>query len=292
MKFPVFIAAALLAAAATAKPFGAHQRQHIKNHVKPRDPMVIVTEVVSTTEIVGVTTTIWVTPGQIIPTEAAPALVVASSSASVAESPAATLDKGAQFLEPAVEASSSVDVAPAPTSTYVPPPPPPSSTSVYVPPVETFASQAAPSQAAPVVESSTTVASAAATTPASSSSGSSGECSKGSECSGKVTYYEPDVGITSCGIDGIAGDSEKIVALAATMMTKAQTDAGVTDPNKNPLCGKMITVVYGGKSVVAKVVDTCPGCAAGALDLSHAAIAEVMPDYLTKGHDIMSWYFN
>ncbi|KAF8880749.1 RlpA-like double-psi beta-barrel-protein domain-containing protein-containing protein, partial [Infundibulicybe gibba] len=36
-------------------------------------------------------------------------------------------------------------------------------------------------------------------------------------------------------------------------------------------CGRNVRITYKGKSVVAKIVDKCPGCKSGDLDLSPAA---------------------
>ncbi|KAK0625461.1 RlpA-like double-psi beta-barrel-protein domain-containing protein-containing protein [Bombardia bombarda] len=81
---------------------------------------------------------------------------------------------------------------------------------------------------------------------------------------GDLTHY--DVGLGACGWTN--SDSELVVALGAPRFDP-QTPNG--NPNNNPLCGRMIKVNYGGKSVTAKVVDRCQACLFDDLDLSPAA---------------------
>ncbi|KAI8365698.1 RlpA-like double-psi beta-barrel-protein domain-containing protein-containing protein [Choanephora cucurbitarum] len=47
------------------------------------------------------------------------------------------------------------------------------------------------------------------------------------------------------------------------------------NPNLNPLCGKYITVKGPKGSVRVKIVDTCPPCAKGDIDLSVGAFGKV-----------------
>lgn len=47
------------------------------------------------------------------------------------------------------------------------------------------------------------------------------------------------------------------------------------NPNNNPTCGKYINVHGPKGSVKVKVVDTCPPCVSGDLDLSPAAFNEI-----------------
>ncbi|KAG1084906.1 hypothetical protein G6F42_021601 [Rhizopus arrhizus] len=51
--------------------------------------------------------------------------------------------------------------------------------------------------------------------------------------------------------------------------------ANGANSNKNPNCGRRITATGPKGSVTVKVVDTCPGCANGDLDLSPAAFAKI-----------------
>ncbi|KAF9963200.1 hypothetical protein BGZ70_007568 [Mortierella alpina] len=56
-------------------------------------------------------------------------------------------------------------------------------------------------------------------------------------------------------------------------------------------CGKSVKVTYNGKSVNARVVDTCPKqyCSSGALDLSQAVFKQLAP--LDKGVIEIQWQF-
>jgi expansin (peptidoglycan-binding protein) len=108
----------------------------------------------------------------------------------------------------------------------------------------------------------------------SSSSSSSGSYS------GDGTFYAPGLG--SCGWDNSA--SEMIVALNHGQM------ANGANPNKNPMCGKSISVTGPKGSVTVKVVDTCPGCSTGDLDLSPAAFNKIADP--AKGRVKINWSFN
>ncbi|KAF9575112.1 hypothetical protein EC968_004338 [Mortierella alpina] len=56
-------------------------------------------------------------------------------------------------------------------------------------------------------------------------------------------------------------------------------------------CGKSVKITYNGKTVNAKVVDTCPKqyCSSGSLDLSQAAFKQLAP--LDKGVIEIKWQF-
>lgn len=74
---------------------------------------------------------------------------------------------------------------------------------------------------------------------------------------GRMTYYDPGLG--ACGIFSTAG--EAIVALGHDLWTAA-------NPNNDPLCGKTITINYGGQTATARVVDKCMSCTANDIDVS------------------------
>jgi len=60
--------------------------------------------------------------------------------------------------------------------------------------------------------------------------------------------------------------------------------------NGNPYCGLTVTIAYGGKTVVATVVDKCMGCSGKSIDLSVAAFnALANPD---AGRVAANWWFN
>ncbi|KAL8276154.1 hypothetical protein RQP46_011448 [Phenoliferia psychrophenolica] len=86
---------------------------------------------------------------------------------------------------------------------------------------------------------------------------------RGSSYSGRGTYYNQGGVRGSCGT--ISTDKSLVIALSQTQ------SAGGSH------CGKMvkITNTANGKSVTAKVMDECPGCGWGSLDLSVAAFNKI-----------------
>lgn len=52
-------------------------------------------------------------------------------------------------------------------------------------------------------------------------------------------------------------------------------------------CGSDIRVQYNGKSIRAKIADTCPGCEGYHIDLSSAAFAALAPH--SKGQIQVTW---
>ncbi|EAU88104.2 hypothetical protein CC1G_11527 [Coprinopsis cinerea okayama7 len=73
----------------------------------------------------------------------------------------------------------------------------------------------------------------------------------------KWSFY--DVGLGACGEWNV--ESDFIVALNAE-----QFGSGYPGPH----CGKTITLRYNGKTAQAKIMDRCPGCPYGGLDLSRS----------------------
>ncbi|KAF8891250.1 RlpA-like double-psi beta-barrel-protein domain-containing protein-containing protein [Infundibulicybe gibba] len=82
---------------------------------------------------------------------------------------------------------------------------------------------------------------------------------------GDATFFEPGVG--ACGVTSTATDN--IVAVSTQMFDSFP--GATANPNTNPICGKTITATVNGKSVTARVVDRCVGCALNDIDLSPAA---------------------
>jgi len=82
---------------------------------------------------------------------------------------------------------------------------------------------------------------------------------------GDFTWYNPSVGIGACGRRN--SDSELVVALNAPQFDP-QTPGG--NPNNNRLCGRRVRLNFQGRSADATIVDRCPGCRNGDLDLSPA----------------------
>lgn len=265
------VSGALLTAVAAVPMAEPHHR----HHPQLKRDYVWVTETEEVIQTVPVTKTVWVEPGETIPTayssssdDVKPAAYTPTSSttayaAPVYSSPAESSPQSTYV------APSSTSVAPVPTSTYVAPPvysvP---STSVYVAPTLTsvyVASTPTSTYIAP------TTSAAAATTSAASGSSDSGTASNGvtgiaaagKTYTGDVTYYA--VGMGSCGFT--SSENEAVVAVSHEIMSVYN---GV-NPNKNPLCGTYLTINgKDGNKYKAKIVDTCPGCAMGSLDLPEA----------------------
>ncbi|CEP18843.1 hypothetical protein [Parasitella parasitica] len=101
--------------------------------------------------------------------------------------------------------------------------------------------------------------------------------SSSGEYSGDATYY--NTGLGSCGWE--SAESELIVALNIGQMENG------ANSNNNPNCGRSITATGPKGSVTVKVVDTCPGCANGDLDLSPAAFEKIAD--LSAGRVPISW---
>lgn len=89
--------------------------------------------------------------------------------------------------------------------------------------------------------------------------------------SGSATYYT--VGLGSCGKTN--SDSEMVAALSSEVMSKSY-------------CGKSVTIKGPNGSVSVTVVDTCPGCAAGDVDMSPAAFQKIAKS-LDDGRVQISW---
>jgi expansin len=91
--------------------------------------------------------------------------------------------------------------------------------------------------------------------------------------SGKATYYPAD-GSGNCGFD--ASPSDLMVAAANS-----------TDYASSEACGECVSVVGPKGTVVVRIVDSCPGCEVGQLDLSEEAFAKIAD--LTAGKVSISW---
>ncbi|KAI8064478.1 RlpA-like double-psi beta-barrel-protein domain-containing protein-containing protein [Gongronella butleri] len=95
------------------------------------------------------------------------------------------------------------------------------------------------------------------------------------------TYYATGMG--SCGESD--NDDELVVAL-----NKEQMDNGA-NPNLNPECEKKVSITgEGGKSVLARIVDTCPNCKQNDLDMSPKVFERVCGD-LAIGLCKIKWKF-
>ncbi|KAI0434459.1 RlpA-like double-psi beta-barrel-protein domain-containing protein-containing protein [Xylaria sp. FL1042] len=89
---------------------------------------------------------------------------------------------------------------------------------------------------------------------------------------GDITYYQPGLG--ACG--ETSTDSETVVALSPAQYTGN--------------CGKTITITKDGKTATAKVVDKCPSCASGAIDVS-STVFKSLAD-MSVGRTTVTWSFD
>ncbi|KAI7860839.1 RlpA-like double-psi beta-barrel-protein domain-containing protein-containing protein [Circinella umbellata] len=96
---------------------------------------------------------------------------------------------------------------------------------------------------------------------------------------GDGTYYDPGVGILSCGTSYTAQD----MVLALNYIDYGD----YANPNESPVCGACIKVTGPLGSAKATVQDKCPGCGRGSLDLSPAVFDKV-GDF-TDGRIPVSW---
>ncbi|UJR13166.1 hypothetical protein I4U23_000189 [Adineta vaga] len=113
-------------------------------------------------------------------------------------------------------------------------------------------------------------------------SGSNPPPSNGNQRSGDATYYDPGLG--ACGIN--SGGNELVCAVASPDFDP-QTPNG--NPNNNKLCGRRISVNGPKGSVTVSVVDRCPGCKSGDLDLSPAAFDRIANR--NQGRVRITWRF-
>lgn len=271
MKSTASLLVSLLATTALAQPHRQHKARH--QHKQRDIDVVWVTETEMVTEVIGVTTTIWVSPGYVAPSEP------------TTTSELSTTASAAQFFQGASLSSSTTSVVAAPVQST-------SSSSVYVAPVETpavVATTSSPAVVAAPAATSSTLVTVASSTPVASTAASSGSSSSSSEpcygasdaCEGDITYYT--AGLGACGTTN-DGDTQSVVALPYELMG--------TQSNGNPYCGKTITVTLNGVSTTALVVDKCMGCTGYSIDLSVKAFSDLTPDYVTIGRTTASWYFN
>jgi hypothetical protein len=104
----------------------------------------------------------------------------------------------------------------------------------------------------------------------------------GGPYTGDLTYYGPGLG--ACGITSANGDS--IVAVSHLIFDAVSVGS---NPNANPLCGKMIRARRNGVSVDLKVVDRCVGCAARDLDVTEDTFAKLADVALGRVKVEWSW---
>lgn len=306
----IFTAGALLSVVA-AVPLAANKRD-----------VVWVTETDEAVVTVPVTTTIWVNPGESVPTavttvqndhtvshyghhghSSSSSAAAPSAPASSAAAPSApSSSPSSAYVAPS---SSSVYVAPSSSSVYVAP----SSSSVYVAPTTSTSVYVAPTTSAYVAPTTSSTSqyvapssSASPTTAQSSSSAAaaapaaatctnantgntlSGQAAVGTSYSGDLTWYQTGMGACGC----TSGQSDAIVAVSESLFDQF-TIAG--NPNLNPLCGKQVSITgANGQPYTATIVDRCTGCKVEDLDLSEGFFNTVTNNGDGRVHN-MNWSF-
>ncbi|KAH8693166.1 RlpA-like double-psi beta-barrel-protein domain-containing protein-containing protein [Talaromyces proteolyticus] len=203
----------------------------------------LVYETVTAYDVTTIDTTITLYPGE--PTPSVPPNVAITTQAAVSTTAPAE-------AKPEPTSATSTSVSPvAPETTAAPTTTAPAAAPTSEAPAAAPTTTEAPS---PAAEPSTTSTSSSA--PAATSSGSSGS-GNGQSGSGDGTYYDTATSMSAPSYCDTAndGNSENVVALSSAIMTEA-------------LCGATITVHHNGNSATGKVVDKCPGCSAGSVDMS------------------------
>lgn len=280
--------------------------------------LVWVTEIETAIETIGVTTTVWVDP---TPTAEAHnhhrhKHSSASSQAAIEVKPTPSPATSSSSEAPVVPASSyeappAPYVAPTTSSTPEPattaqaqqtsstPEPEPATTQAAVTPESSYvapiSSYEAPSSTyvAPVssyeAPSSTYEAPAASSAPAtysSSSSGSSdGNPASGKSFTGEMTYFTPGMG--ACGVS--SSETDSMVAISMALFDQYTPNG---NPNKNPLCGKTVTIKgKDGADHTATIWDRCVGCAEADLDMPEAFFNTVTSHADGRAYGV-SWSMN
>ena len=100
-----------------------------------------------------------------------------------------------------------------------------------------------------------------------------GSAPLGPEESGEATYYDP-TGNSACGVKGTA--DSLFAAMNGTQYKKAD-------------CGRCVAVTGPIGTTIVPVVDKCPGCDRGDLDLSTKAFAKIAK--LSAGRVKITWHF-
>jgi len=100
-------------------------------------------------------------------------------------------------------------------------------------------------------------------------------CGDVEEHSGEATYYDAD-GSGACSFDPSPDD------LLVAAMNAADYDGSAA-------CGTCAAVDGPDGSVMVRIVDLCPGCAAGDLDLSPSAFEQIAP--LSAGRVPITWRY-
>jgi hypothetical protein len=92
---------------------------------------------------------------------------------------------------------------------------------------------------------------------------------------GRGTWYY--TGLGNCGWTNT--NNQLVVAMPQSLY----------DENNGSNCGQMVHISYGGISVTAQMVDSCPGCGPNDLDMSEATFQSLAP--LSVGVIEIEWNF-
>lgn len=120
---------------------------------------------------------------------------------------------------------------------------------------------------------STPAADAGADGAGGTSDGGNGAAPAGEEFSGEATYYDAN-GTGACGFPA-----------SSDFMVAAINDEQYSKAN----CGKCVSVTGPRGTAVVRIVDKCPGCDSGDLDLSETAFGKVAR--LADGRVKITWRF-
>ncbi|EIM89216.1 uncharacterized protein STEHIDRAFT_145905 [Stereum hirsutum FP-91666 SS1] len=101
--------------------------------------------------------------------------------------------------------------------------------------------------------------------------------------SGDGTYY--NTGLGACGVTNV--DTDYIIAVSVDLYNSYP--GATANPNLNPICGRLITATYNGRSVTAAVKDKCYACAEYDLDFSPAAFTQLAAE--SVGRIPITWQF-
>ncbi|KAI0601667.1 hypothetical protein F4775DRAFT_540958 [Biscogniauxia sp. FL1348] len=269
-------AAALLASAAAAKPYG-HNHGHAKRAMVTT--WEYVTETVSV--VIDESTTETVYPPKPATTELSETTSIASTPQTTFDSPTPTIEAVASTPTTPTTFATSTSTPPAPTTEAAP--------TTTVAPTTTAASTT--SQALSVKSETSSAAGAVASLVA--GVGANVNIPFGILKTGDLTYF--DIGLGACGYtDTGLGDSENIVAVSVELWNSisTKTNAGLNQP-LHPLCFETITVVNEetGASAVAKIHDSCPECALDDIDGSPHLFIDLFGS-TEAGRQKISWSIN
>ncbi|RYP86390.1 hypothetical protein DL770_004895 [Monosporascus sp. CRB-9-2] len=96
---------------------------------------------------------------------------------------------------------------------------------------------------------------------------------------GDMTHFTPGLG--ACG--RVNSASDPVVALSPAQY------GSFPNPNNSPVCGRWITIHGNGRTTAAQVVDMCPSCASGSIDVSPVIFDDIAP--LDVGRIQVTWDF-